>query len=122
FGRDIVFAAGEYVPASQGGRRLIAHELTHVLQQGQADEPHLARAPDSDTGPAPPDPRDLPSELDRGVAAEHGQAALAEVGYDELIRLAAKAGLLGGPAKGDTPDAAGPRTAEPPAPLIMPPA
>src|SRR5205085_8993897 len=51
FGRDIVFAAGEYVPASQGGRRLIAHELTHVLQQGQADEPHLARAPDSDTGP-----------------------------------------------------------------------
>jgi LysM repeat protein len=33
-GNDIVFAAGEYRPASAGGRQLLAHELTHVVQQG----------------------------------------------------------------------------------------
>jgi len=34
-GRDIVFAAGDYAPESHAGRKLIAHELTHVVQQGQ---------------------------------------------------------------------------------------
>ena len=33
-GRHIAFAPGEYDPASAGGRRLLAHELTHVAQQG----------------------------------------------------------------------------------------
>ena len=33
-GRDIVFGSGAYAPASSAGRRLIAHELTHVVQQG----------------------------------------------------------------------------------------
>ncbi len=32
-GRDVVFAAGRYAPASDAGRRLIAHELAHVVQQ-----------------------------------------------------------------------------------------
>lgn len=32
-GHDIVFAAGEYAPETSGGRFLLAHELTHVLQQ-----------------------------------------------------------------------------------------
>lgn len=32
-GRDIVFGAGQYASATEAGRRLIAHELTHVLQQ-----------------------------------------------------------------------------------------
>lgn len=33
-GGDIFFRAGAYNPGSEGGQRLIAHELTHVLQQG----------------------------------------------------------------------------------------
>ncbi len=33
FGREIVFGAGEYAPGSSGGRLLLAHELTHVVQQ-----------------------------------------------------------------------------------------
>jgi hypothetical protein len=33
-GNDIFFRAGEYSPASSSGQRLIAHELTHVVQQG----------------------------------------------------------------------------------------
>jgi hypothetical protein len=32
-GHDIVFSAGRYQPATHDGRRLIAHELTHVVQQ-----------------------------------------------------------------------------------------
>jgi len=32
-GHDVVFAPGEYVPNAAGGRQLLAHELTHVLQQ-----------------------------------------------------------------------------------------
>jgi len=33
-GRDVVFGAGEFAPETEGGLRLIAHELTHVVQQG----------------------------------------------------------------------------------------
>jgi hypothetical protein len=32
-GRDVVFGAGAYAPETARGRRLLAHELTHVLQQ-----------------------------------------------------------------------------------------
>ena len=32
-GRDIVFGAGSYAPRSEAGRRLLAHELAHTLQQ-----------------------------------------------------------------------------------------
>ncbi len=32
-GADVVFAAGRYEPGSAEGRRLLAHELTHVRQQ-----------------------------------------------------------------------------------------
>ena len=40
-GRDIVFGAGQYRPGEHAGRRLMAHELTHVVQQSGA----LGRAP-----------------------------------------------------------------------------
>jgi hypothetical protein len=32
-GRDVVFAAGQYAPETVAGRKLLAHELTHVVQQ-----------------------------------------------------------------------------------------
>jgi hypothetical protein len=32
-GNDLVFGTGQFAPATQEGRRLIAHELTHVVQQ-----------------------------------------------------------------------------------------
>ena len=35
-GRDIVFGAGEYTPETTVGKRLLAHELTHVVQQRSA--------------------------------------------------------------------------------------
>ncbi len=33
-GNDIAFGSGQYSPESRAGRTLLAHELTHVLQQG----------------------------------------------------------------------------------------
>ncbi|MCS6883525.1 MAG: DUF4157 domain-containing protein [Oscillochloridaceae bacterium] len=33
-GRDVVFGEGQYAPGTGAGRRLLAHELTHVIQQG----------------------------------------------------------------------------------------
>jgi hypothetical protein len=41
-GQDIAFNAGQYAPESPEGQRLLAHELTHVVQQ-QGDQ--IQRAP-----------------------------------------------------------------------------
>jgi len=35
-GQEIVFGAGQYTPCSESTQRLLAHELTHVVQQGAA--------------------------------------------------------------------------------------
>ncbi|HST20352.1 MAG TPA: DUF4157 domain-containing protein [Blastocatellia bacterium] len=37
-GKDIVFGAGEYAPESTEGKKILAHELTHVVQQGSASK------------------------------------------------------------------------------------
>jgi hypothetical protein len=45
-GSNIVFGAGQYAPGSAAGRRLLAHELAHVVQQGVgAALPTLRRKP-----------------------------------------------------------------------------
>jgi hypothetical protein len=36
-GKDVAFAAGQYAPATDAGRQLLAHELAHVLQQSAID-------------------------------------------------------------------------------------
>lgn len=41
---DIVFAPGYYAPATSDGRRLIAHELAHVLQQRRGGDRMASRA------------------------------------------------------------------------------
>ncbi|MCB9798024.1 MAG: DUF4157 domain-containing protein, partial [Alphaproteobacteria bacterium] len=33
YGNHVFFGGGEYQPQTAGGKRLIAHELTHTLQQ-----------------------------------------------------------------------------------------
>ncbi len=37
-GSNVAFGAGKYAPGTTAGRRLMAHELTHVVQQGGAGE------------------------------------------------------------------------------------
>jgi hypothetical protein len=41
-GPNVVFRAGHYDPASHSGRRLLAHELAHVVQQGGGHAPQNA--------------------------------------------------------------------------------
>jgi hypothetical protein len=55
-GHDIVFGAGRFAPATLEGRRLIAHELTHVVQQQTAQLTGLARQPAKQPAPTPPQP------------------------------------------------------------------
>ncbi len=43
-GSDVYFAAGKYQPQSDGGRHLIAHELTHTLQQSGGGPVQTKRA------------------------------------------------------------------------------
>ena len=37
-GRDIVFGAGHYAPGTTTGKKLLAHELTHTVQQGSTPQ------------------------------------------------------------------------------------
>ncbi len=43
-GRDVVFGAGQYAPGASTGQRLLAHELTHVMQQSGTSG-GISRAP-----------------------------------------------------------------------------
>lgn len=61
YGRDIYFGAGQYSPQSIEGKRLLAHELSHVVQQAAGRQNwHIAReVSDAGVGGAtlPPLPR-----------------------------------------------------------------
>jgi len=46
-GHDVVFGAGQYSPDSAAGKRLLAHELTHTLQQENAASLDVARIGES---------------------------------------------------------------------------
>jgi Domain of unknown function (DUF4157) len=43
-GQDIVFASGQFAPTGERGQRLLAHELTHVVQQGGAEQQSIRRS------------------------------------------------------------------------------
>ncbi|WP_205669228.1 eCIS core domain-containing protein [Amycolatopsis suaedae] len=62
FGEDVVFRPGEYSPRTGEGRRSLAHELAHVVQQRRGGGP----APGFDTGHA------LESSADAAAAAVSG--------------------------------------------------
>ncbi len=48
-GSDIFFSEGEYSPNSQSGQKLLAHELTHVVQQGASQpKPNTQRVTDEE--------------------------------------------------------------------------
>jgi outer membrane protein OmpA-like peptidoglycan-associated protein len=62
-GRDVVFGAGQFSPNTPDGQKLLAHELTHVVQQGsttfQAGNPLRVGKPD--------DPLEQQAETNAGV-------------------------------------------------------
>jgi hypothetical protein len=72
-GKDIVFGSGRFTPATHEGGRLLAHELTHVVQQS-AFGTQLQRAPANK--PAPP-----PSKMTEAEA----EAWFREMNVDEAF-------------------------------------
>ncbi|MGW3347184.1 eCIS core domain-containing protein [Nonomuraea rubra] len=67
-GSHIVFGAGRYAPATAAGRALLAHELTHVVQQsGRRDVPAIQRVP---WGACPKGKRLSAARPDRYTSAE----------------------------------------------------
>ncbi|CAM5737590.1 hypothetical protein MAUB1S_02907 [Mycolicibacterium aubagnense] len=52
-GRHIAFGTSSFAPSTDSGRRLIAHELAHVIQQ-QGGRAAIVRREDSGAGGAPP--------------------------------------------------------------------
>jgi hypothetical protein len=75
-GHDIVFSAGRFAPGTQEGRRLIAHELTHVAQQEGASVDTLRRKEGDDPGTdAPKSPP--PSAPPVAATSACGRASLA---------------------------------------------
>jgi len=44
-GRNIVFGTGQFAPATQTGQQLLAHELTHVVQQERTSVAAVQRSP-----------------------------------------------------------------------------
>lgn len=93
-GPHVVFGSGEYRPDSSVGRRLLAHELTHVVQQG-AGGPGVGPVRDGGTGRMvqrtafeimPGCPGDL-ARLHQGVMdARVGIARIADPEARECIR------------------------------------
>jgi hypothetical protein len=50
-GRDVFFGAGEWAPGTARGDRLLAHELTHTIQQGGRSNDVVHRAPEETLTP-----------------------------------------------------------------------
>ncbi|HLA20240.1 MAG TPA: DUF4157 domain-containing protein [Pseudolabrys sp.] len=77
-GSHIVFGAGRYAPGDSAGRQLLAHELTHVVQQSgdMGAQAHIAAA-SSDNSVSLSEPGDAAEvEADRNAAAIDGAAPL----------------------------------------------
>ena len=82
-GHDIVFGSGEYAPTTAQGTRLLAHELTHVVQQakggaGSAVQGKIQRAL---AAPCTP-PAGLPCD---GTVTGPGHRAGTHLNYDSEV-------------------------------------
>ncbi len=63
-GNDIVFGGGEYSPASSSGKRLLGHELTHVVQQNRKKRNRsVVQKKENNTG--------VPDNLKSGIIPKH---------------------------------------------------
>lgn len=84
-GRHIVFGAGRFAPCTPAGRWLLAHELTHVLQQGASVSARLQR----DASGKPCGPVGFGGDWSRWATIEGGPYASQGIAidYDKLAPL-----------------------------------
>jgi hypothetical protein len=80
-GRNVAFAASEYQPDTVAGRQLIAHELTHVVQQSIGAQPQRGPVPTISHTPSPSvqragDPTKTPKDTDLASPAPEIPQAL----------------------------------------------
>jgi hypothetical protein len=71
-GSDLVFEAGKYAPASAEGKRLLAHELAHVVQQRASGDHRVQRQP-KPSQKVPPGPGELTVQEYEAWAKKHPQ-------------------------------------------------
>jgi hypothetical protein len=69
-GPHIVFGAGQFAPSTNGGRWLIAHELSHVVQQHTIAEPRVMRKTPPNMGRMPEGEAQPATAADRREFAE----------------------------------------------------
>jgi soluble lytic murein transglycosylase-like protein len=84
-GRDIVFGAGRYASGTPAGRRLLAHELAHVVQQDMGAPKTLQRQGEGDEDDGP---------LEQEARAAEGEVA---GGESEAVELAGGKGAKAKP-------------------------
>jgi hypothetical protein len=97
-GNNIAFNKGAYLPGTSSGRRLLAHELTHVVQQTQARQIQrqnivAGKSAEESAGKLEEEEK-KPKDLDHSEAAEIGREVLQTIGYEKLMQAAMEAGLL----------------------------
>ena len=95
-GSDIVFGAGRYTPGTPSGQRLLAHELTHVIQQtgqtGTGVGQVVQRQPASGTSQVPS--LDLRENMSPSMATALGSTAVDQFALGSAkIPLAGEASL-----------------------------
>jgi hypothetical protein len=78
-GRDIVFGAGQFDPATSSGKRLLAHELAHVVRQSHSPSSALQRACRSAAQCTKPSPGNAP-KFGADEDAKSDQIAIASGG------------------------------------------
>lgn len=78
-GSDISFASGRYAPGTRAGRRLLAHELAHVVQQATRGTTRIHREPRSDEDDEAPRDR---SRRARPRNAPRGTVPIDQSGLD----------------------------------------
>jgi hypothetical protein len=110
-GTDIYFAASQYRPGTIEGDRLIAHELTHVIQQGNAtgDEPLKASEPN--------EPAEIAADrvADAAVSGENVDASTSTSGGESVLGALQRQPATDQPAAG-SPTSATPAQAPAPTP------
>ncbi len=77
-GQDIFFRSGEYNPGSSNGQELLAHELTHTVQQGAA--PQKASIQAKKTGPRAGKQRTSQKQkISKNIQRKDHQSSLAKI-------------------------------------------